>query len=267
MNLLNESLLFLKLAEEVKIADLRKWLKEKWVDISRKDKDGKHPPCGRSDSSKGGYPKCTPAAKAKRMSKKDKKSATNRKRRAEKKNKSKTPKFVKTDASNLNLSKTANDYLNQVNEIISFFSGDSKEISNKPLNIKISQHNLQKLNELKSPFKEQATKLIEIAMKEGLNPFISEAFRSQERQNKLFEDSQKGTAVTWTKDSLHTQGLALDIYPIENGKVNYNTTDVNFYRKLGEIADSLNILWGGSDRWKGKSKDKPHFQFDFKRNK
>ncbi len=24
--------------------DLRDWFKEKWVDVSRKDKDGKHPP-------------------------------------------------------------------------------------------------------------------------------------------------------------------------------------------------------------------------------
>ena len=39
---------------------LKKWFKEKWVDVSRKDKDGKHPPCGRSKAKKGskGYPKC-----------------------------------------------------------------------------------------------------------------------------------------------------------------------------------------------------------------
>ena len=59
---------------------LSKWFDDKWVDISRK-KDGKHPPCGRSDSSKGGYPKCVPSNKAKTMSKKDKKSASTRKRK------------------------------------------------------------------------------------------------------------------------------------------------------------------------------------------
>ena len=30
------------------IKDLKRWFDEKWVDVSRKDKDGKHPPCGRS---------------------------------------------------------------------------------------------------------------------------------------------------------------------------------------------------------------------------
>ena len=31
---------------EVLKEDLRRWFKEKWVDVSRKV-DGKHPPCGR----------------------------------------------------------------------------------------------------------------------------------------------------------------------------------------------------------------------------
>jgi hypothetical protein len=45
--------------------DLRRWFKEKWVDVSRKDKDGKHPPCGRSDAKldSKGYPKCRPSKK------------------------------------------------------------------------------------------------------------------------------------------------------------------------------------------------------------
>ena len=70
--------------------DLRDWFKEKWVDVSRKDKDGKPPPCGRDDAdkSKRGYPKCRPSKKvsektpktAGSMSVKEKKAATNRKR-------------------------------------------------------------------------------------------------------------------------------------------------------------------------------------------
>lgn len=60
--------------------ELGKWLKEEWVDISRKDKSGKHPPCGRSDSSKGAYPKCRPKNKAKQMSKKEKSNAVKQKR-------------------------------------------------------------------------------------------------------------------------------------------------------------------------------------------
>lgn len=46
-----------------KTADLRRWFKEKWIDISRKDSSGKHPECGRPDADKGAYPKCRPAKK------------------------------------------------------------------------------------------------------------------------------------------------------------------------------------------------------------
>jgi hypothetical protein len=63
--------------------DLDKWFKEKWVNIGKKV-DGKHPPCGTSGEKKG-YAKCVPAAKAASMSKKEKESATNRKRAAQNK--------------------------------------------------------------------------------------------------------------------------------------------------------------------------------------
>ena len=56
-----------------------------WVNICRKDKDGKHPPCGRPDSDKGAYPKCRAAGVAGKMSDADKKAACRQKRKAEKK--------------------------------------------------------------------------------------------------------------------------------------------------------------------------------------
>jgi len=63
--------------------DLRKWVKEKWVDIGAPKKGGGYKPCGRSEGEKRkGYPKCVPAAKAAGMSKKQKKSAVKRKRSA-----------------------------------------------------------------------------------------------------------------------------------------------------------------------------------------
>lgn len=72
--------------------DLRRWFKEKWVDVSKKV-DGKHPPCGRKEAKDKGYPKCRPSKKvskdtpktASSYSKKEKKSMTSQKRRAEKK--------------------------------------------------------------------------------------------------------------------------------------------------------------------------------------
>ena len=76
---------------------LGKWFRQKWVDVSRKKKGGGHPACGASAASKsrkGGkraYPKCVPASKAASMSKKDKASATRRKRAAYKGKKGKPP--------------------------------------------------------------------------------------------------------------------------------------------------------------------------------
>ena len=77
---------------EVLVEDLRRWFKEKWVDVSRKVK-GKHPPCGRKDADGKSYPKCRPSKKvsketpkvASSYDKKEKKAMTTQKRRAEKK--------------------------------------------------------------------------------------------------------------------------------------------------------------------------------------
>jgi len=55
-----------------------------WVNICRKV-DGKHPPCGRPDTSKGAYPKCRAAGVAGKMSDSQKKAACSQKRKAEKK--------------------------------------------------------------------------------------------------------------------------------------------------------------------------------------
>jgi hypothetical protein len=55
-----------------------------WVNICRKV-DGKHPPCGRHDTSKGAYPKCRAAGVAGKMSDSAKKAACQQKRAAEKK--------------------------------------------------------------------------------------------------------------------------------------------------------------------------------------
>ena len=62
--------------------DLKKWFKEKWVDISRPKKGGGYMPCGRNTSKKGKYPKCVPASKAARMTPAQRKSAIRRRRAA-----------------------------------------------------------------------------------------------------------------------------------------------------------------------------------------
>lgn len=62
--------------------DLRKWFRQKWVNLGKKKKTGGYEPCGTSGETKG-YAKCVPAAKAAKMSKDDIKSAVKRKRAAQ----------------------------------------------------------------------------------------------------------------------------------------------------------------------------------------
>ena len=59
---------------------LRSWVKENWVDIANKKKDGSYPKCGRSGGEKRkNYPKCVPIAKARAMSKGQRAGAVKRK--------------------------------------------------------------------------------------------------------------------------------------------------------------------------------------------
>ncbi len=55
-----------------------------WVNICRKDKNGKHPPCGRPEAKDSSYPKCRAAGVAGKMSDSEKRSACTQKRKAEK---------------------------------------------------------------------------------------------------------------------------------------------------------------------------------------
>lgn len=93
-NNLNE---WVEINEETIAEDLAVWFGKKkkpkgskqpkgpWVNICRKDKNGKHPPCGRSEAGKGAYPKCRAAGVAGKMTDAQKRAACQQKRKAEKK--------------------------------------------------------------------------------------------------------------------------------------------------------------------------------------
>lgn len=96
---------------------LKKWFKEKWVNLAKKKKSGGYEECGTSGDKKG-YAKCVPAAKAASMSDKEEKSAISRKRAAQRAagrpgkqsgGKGQTPIFVKTDKKKTNEGTFAQD--------------------------------------------------------------------------------------------------------------------------------------------------------------
>lgn len=93
--------------------------------------------------------------------------------------------------------------------------------------------------------------------KEGLNVCITETYRSQDRQNYLYEQgrSRAGNILTWTKNSKHTGRMAWDI--CKNVK-RQEYSDAAFFKKCGAVAKRLGITWGGS--W--KTPDMPHFEVD-----
>lgn len=92
--------------------------------------------------------------------------------------------------------------------------------------------------------------------KQGLNVLITETYRSQERQDYLYQQgrTRQGKIVTWTRNSRHTSRRAWDICKNVKGK---EYSDSNFFRQCGEIAAELGITWGGI--WKS-SPDTPHFE-------
>lgn len=89
----------------------------------------------------------------------------------------------------------------------------------------------------------------------GLNVLITETYRSQERQNYLYEQgrTRPGNIVTWTKNSRHTSRRAWDICQNVKGK---EYADSGFFKACGQIAKELGITWGGT--W--KKADTPHFE-------
>lgn len=92
---------------------------------------------------------------------------------------------------------------------------------------------------------------------QGLNVLITETYRSQERQNELYAQGRTklGKIVTWTRNSRHTSGRAWDICQNVKGQ---EYSNISFFRKCGEIAKNLGIIWGGD--WSPPERDMPHFE-------
>ena len=104
---------------------LRAWVKENWVDIANRRKDGSYPKCGRSGGEKRKkYPKCVPIAKARAMSKGQRAGAVRRKQA--KANTGPTPSRAATFAKRTKKSDGGNAMVNQAqkNYIGSYVSGD-----------------------------------------------------------------------------------------------------------------------------------------------
>lgn len=115
------------------------------------------------------------------------------------------------------------------------------------------------INELSPVAKKACTLFLDECKKANLPIFITETYRSQARQNYLYEQgrSRPGKVVTWTHSSNHTGRMAWDIAVDKKGLDLY---DIKTLEKAGAVAKKLGITWGGT--WSAKNLDRPHFEVD-----
>ena len=112
------------------------------------------------------------------------------------------------------------------------------------------------INELSSVAKKACSLFLDECKKANIDIFITETYRSQARQNYLYEQgrTRSGQKVTWTRSSNHTSRMAWDI-AVNPPK---NLYDEATLKKAGAIAKKLGIEWGGT--WAKANLDMPHFQ-------
>ena len=97
---------------------------------------------------------------------------------------------------------------------------------------------------------------LEKCEKAGVDIFLTETYRSQERQNALYAQGRTapGQIVTWTKNSRHTSRRAWDIAC----NLPQALYDTSVLKQAGQIGMEMGITWGGS--W--QTPDMPHFEVD-----
>ncbi|MGF0470949.1 M15 family metallopeptidase [Lysinibacillus fusiformis] len=113
------------------------------------------------------------------------------------------------------------------------------------------------LSELTTAAQTACRLLFQECFKAGIvDIFITETYRSQGRQNYLYEQgrTRPGQKVTWTLKSNHTSRRAWDI-AIAPPR---NLYDISTLSKVGAIAKKLGIEWGGY--WQAGNYDAPHFE-------
>jgi peptidoglycan LD-endopeptidase CwlK len=89
----------------------------------------------------------------------------------------------------------------------------------------------------------------------GVAFIVTCTYRSQAEQDALYAQGRTapGKKVTWTRHSKHAARKAFDIAVLKNGKISWDPED---YQVIGEIGESVGLVWGG--RW--STPDYPHFQ-------
>lgn len=117
---------------------------------------------------------------------------------------------------------------------------------------------IKDLDELSPKTKELAIEFLEKCEKNGLSVKITETYRTQERQDMLYEQgrSTDGLIVTWTRNSKHTNRRAFDIC---EDYTDDPYGDLEFFRRCAEIGKEVGLTPG---YYFEESQDMPHYELN-----
>lgn len=112
------------------------------------------------------------------------------------------------------------------------------------------------LDRLTPDMRVRVESFLQAAISKGFHIIVTETLRSKERQEYLYSlgRTRPGRVVTWTLNSYHMTGLAVDIAFMKNSHLTYDGD----WQALGLIGEEHGLTWGG--RW--PTPDRPHFQFN-----
>lgn len=105
------------------------------------------------------------------------------------------------------------------------------------------------LNLLLPTFRDRVKRLVEEMRKRGYKPIVRDTGRTPEE---ALKNAAKGSGIV---DSMHCYGVAADLI-CEDHLWSCAMKDCRFFPLLGEVAESLGMVWGG--RW--QRRDLPHVQ-------
>lgn len=114
------------------------------------------------------------------------------------------------------------------------------------------------LDELSPKTRELTIEFLEKCEENGLSVRITETYRTQPRQDLLYEQgrSASGPIVTWTKNSKHTTRRAFDICE-DNTDDPYG--DLEFFKKCAEIGKEIGLTPG---YYFDEYQDMPHYELN-----
>lgn len=114
------------------------------------------------------------------------------------------------------------------------------------------------LDELSPKTRELAIEFLERCEEEGLSVRITETYRSQSRQDMLYEQGRTtpGLVVTWTRNSKHSERRAFDICE-DNTDDPYG--DEEFFEKCAEIGKEVGLTPG---YYFEGHQDMPHYELN-----